>query len=80
MIHRADRVDEVIQSLSPNMGGVAVLPLWPRAGEEAKRVIVQTRKGVRSPARILPGLVIHEADGRYTKASAAVLKGMNLPL
>lgn len=80
VIHRADRVDEVIKSLSPNMGGVAVLPLWPRAGEEAKRVIVQTRKGVRSPARILPGLVIHEADGRYTKASAAVLKGMNLPL
>lgn len=80
VIHRADRLDEVIQSLSPNMAGIAVLPLWPRDGEEAKRVIVQTRKGVRSPARILPGLVIHEADGSYTEAAAAVLKGMHLSL
>ena len=62
------------------MAGIAVLPLWPRDGEEAKRVIVQTRKGVRSPARILPGLVIHEADGSYTEAAAAVLKGMHLSL
>jgi tRNA1(Val) A37 N6-methylase TrmN6 len=80
VIHRADRVDEVIRSLSPNFGGVSVLPLWPRQGEEAKRVIVQARKGVRSPARILPGLVIHEADGSYTEAAAAVLKGARLPL
>jgi tRNA1(Val) A37 N6-methylase TrmN6 len=80
VIHRADRVDEVIQSLSPNMGGVVVFPLWPRTGEDAKRVIIQARKGVRSPARILPGLVIHEADGRYTEAAAAVLKGTSLAL
>ena len=79
LIHRADRVDEVIRSLSANFGGVTTLPLWPREGEEAKRVIVQARKGVRSPARILPGLIIHEDDGRYTDASAAVLKGAHLP-
>jgi tRNA1(Val) A37 N6-methylase TrmN6 len=80
VIHRADRVDEVIRSLSANFGGVAVLPLWPREGEEAKRVIVQARKGVRSPARILPGLAIHQADGSYSAAAAAVLKGAYLPL
>jgi tRNA1(Val) A37 N6-methylase TrmN6 len=80
VIHRADRLDGVIQSLSANFGGVAVLPLWPREGEEAKRVIVQARKGVRSPARILPGLVIHEANGSYTDAASAVLKGAHLPL
>jgi len=80
VIHRADRVDEVIRSLSANFGGVTVLPLWPREGEEAKRVIVQARKGVRSPARILPGLAIHKADGSYTEAAAAVLKGEHLLL
>ena len=80
VIHRADRLDEVIQMLSSNLGGVTVLPLWPRDGEEAKRVIVQVRNGVRSPARILPGLVIHKADGSYTDAAASVLKGAPLPI
>ncbi len=80
VIHRADRLDEVIQTLSNNLGGVSVLPLWPRNGEDAKRVIVQVRKGVRSPARILPGLVIHKPDGSYTDAAASVLKGAPLPI
>lgn len=80
VIHRADRLDEIIQTLSSNLGGVTVLPLWPRKGEEAKRVILQVRKGVRSPARILPGLVIHKSDGSYTDAAASVLKGAPLRL
>jgi tRNA1(Val) A37 N6-methylase TrmN6 len=78
LIHRADRLADVIRSLSANLGGVTVLPLWPREGEDAKRVIIQARKGVRTPARILPGLVIHESDGSYTEAASAVLKGAPL--
>ena len=78
LIHRADRLADVIKSLSANLGGVTVLPLWPREGEDAKRVIIQARKGVRTPARILPGLVIHESDGSYTEAASAVLKGAPL--
>ncbi len=80
VIHRADRLDEVIQCLSPNLGGVTVFPLWPRGGEEAKRVIIQLRKGVRTPARILSGLAIHNQDGSYTGAAATVLRGAALTL
>jgi tRNA1Val (adenine37-N6)-methyltransferase len=51
-----------------------VLPLWPKLDRPAKLVLVQGVKGGRSPLRLLPGLVLHEADGRYTAAAEAVLR------
>lgn len=55
-------------------GSAALLPLWPRAGHAAKLVLVQGRRGGRGPARVLPGLVLHEADGSFTSAADAVLR------
>lgn len=55
-------------------GSVAMLPLWPRVGVAAKRVLLLARKGGRGPALVLPGLVLHQADGAWTPAAAAVLR------
>jgi tRNA1Val (adenine37-N6)-methyltransferase len=52
----------------------AVLPLWPKLGRPAKLVLVRGVKGGRAPLRLLPGLVLHEADGRYTAAAEAILR------
>jgi tRNA1(Val) A37 N6-methylase TrmN6 len=61
--------------------GIAIFPLWPRADEAAKRVIVQIRNGSNAPLALLPGLVLHEADGRYTAAADAILRdGASLAL
>lgn len=78
MILRADRLGEALMTLPPR--GVRVFPLWPRASEAAKRVVVQARLGSRAPMVMAPGLVLHEADGRYTAAADAVLRGGPLPL
>ncbi len=53
----------------------AVLPLWPKLGRPAKLVLVRGVKGGRAPLRLLPGLVLHEADGRYTPEAEAILRG-----
>ncbi|MBL8665136.1 MAG: hypothetical protein JNM29_20040, partial [Candidatus Odyssella sp.] len=55
-------------------GEIAILPLWPKAGKPAKRFILRARKGVRTGATLLPGLVLHEGDGKYTAAAEAVLR------
>jgi tRNA1Val (adenine37-N6)-methyltransferase len=55
-------------------GSLRLLPLWPKAGLAAKRVLLVARKGGRGPAELLPGLVLHEADGSYTTAAQAVLR------
>ncbi|MGK9171177.1 methyltransferase [Inquilinus limosus] len=74
LIHRADRIDEICAALRPAFGSLTLFPLWPRAGEAARRVLVQARRGGRSPAVLAAGLVLHEADGSFTTAAQAVLR------
>ncbi len=74
LIHRADRLDELIVAMSPRLGEIAVIPLWPKAGEAARRVILRARKGAKSPAKLAAGLVLHKEDGGFTDAADAVLR------
>jgi len=74
-IHRADRIDALLGQLAGRAGGIVIFPLWPRAGQPAGRVVVQARKQSAAPARLAPGLVLHEADGRFTEAAEAILRG-----
>ena len=55
-------------------GAIVLVPLWPRAGRDARIVILRGRRGARGPDRIAAGLVLHEADGRYTAEAEAVLR------
>ncbi|MES2472985.1 MAG: methyltransferase [Pseudomonadota bacterium] len=71
-ILRADRLNEALAALPEK--GVLAFPLWPHAGEAPKRVIVQARKGSSAPFALLPGLVLHSADGGWTPESDAILR------
>ena len=71
-ILRADRIGEALVALGSY--GVSIFPLWPRKDEAAKRLIVQVIKSSRTPLAFLPGLVLHESDGRYTAAANAILR------
>ena len=75
MIHRADRLDDVIVTLANRrwFGSLEVFPLWSRAGDDAKRVIVRARKERYAPLSLKAGLVIHEKDGQYTDGAQKVL-------
>jgi tRNA1(Val) A37 N6-methylase TrmN6 len=72
-ILRADRLPEALSALPD--AGVSMLPLWPRAGEPAKRVILQVRKGSGAAFALLPGLILHESSGAYTPEAQAILRG-----
>jgi tRNA1(Val) A37 N6-methylase TrmN6 len=56
VIHRADCIDRLLAALPPRCGDVAIFPLWPRQGENARRVILQARRGSGGPLRLLSGL------------------------
>lgn len=74
-VHRADRIDALLGDLAGRAGEIVVFPLWPAAGRDASRVLVRARKQVAAPARLAPGLVLHEEGGRFTAAAEAVLRG-----
>lgn len=59
-------------------GSPALLPLWPRAGVAAKRVLVAARRGGRGPGRVLPGLVLHDGAGPGAAAGAILRDGAAL--
>jgi tRNA1(Val) A37 N6-methylase TrmN6 len=80
LIHRADRMDEIIAALAVGFGETVLHPLWPKQHQPAKRVIITARKGVASPAAISPGTVLHAEDGSYTDVIQAVLAGGALTL
>jgi len=74
-IQRADRIDAMLGHLYGRAGEIVVFPLWPGQGKPASRILVRARKQVASPARLAMGLVLHEADGRFSQAAEAILRG-----
>jgi tRNA1(Val) A37 N6-methylase TrmN6 len=82
LIHRADRLDDLLAVLRGRAGGITVFPLWPDRGDKpAGRVLVQAVKGSRAPMRLAQGMVLHEDGGGYTVEAEAILRhGAPLPL
>nr|WP_207459431.1 methyltransferase [Azospirillum sp. SYSU D00513] len=75
LVHRADRLDEILAALHGRFGGVLLVPVWPKAGEAARRVLLSARLGGKAPFRLSAGLTMHEAAGGYTEAAERVLRG-----
>ena len=79
LVHRADRLADVLAALGGRAGGVVVFPLWPRSdGSAAKRIIVRARRGTAAPLRLAQGLVLHEDDGGFTPEADRILHGGSL--
>lgn len=80
MIHRADALATILDVLEGRFGGLRVLPIHPRSGEPAHRVLVTGRKGSRARLELLPGLLLHGAGNAFTPAIDAMLRdGAPLP-
>ncbi len=74
MIHRADYVDKIIQGLGKRFGAVEIIPLYPKTGQDARRVIVRAIKDRKTPACLHAGIILHEEGGAYTRAADAILR------
>lgn len=76
MIHRADRLADILNLLGDKAGSFAIRSIHPFADEPAKRVLVHAVKTGRAPLRLLPPLVLHDrTTGRHTQEAEAVLRG-----
>lgn len=86
MIHLTDRLGDILTALGSRAGNIAILPVAPRAGRPASRVIVRARKGAKTPLTLLAPFVLHDGaehlrDGDdFSAAARAVLRdGAPLP-
>ena len=86
LIHRTERLAEILSHLNPRIGSIAVEPLAARQGRDSHLVIVRAQKDGRAPFILHPPMILHaaaqhERDGvDYTPKVAEILrKGAALP-
>ena len=76
LIHRADRLGDILALLAAKAGSVQVRPIHPFADEPAKRVLVRAVKTGKAPLRLLPPLVLHDRGGaKHRPEVEAILRG-----
>ena len=75
LIWRADGLTAVQSALADLFGSVVVLPVLPRDGVAAIRVLVRAEKAGQGAEKTYPPLVLNDAQNRPTAAAEAVLRG-----
>lgn len=74
MIHEAAALPTVLATLDGRFGALDVLPVAPRAGDPALRILVQGRKGSRRPLRLLAPLILHGEGHSFRPEIDAILR------
>ena len=73
-VHRAEALADLLAVMTPRLGGLCVMPIFPRLGAEATRVLLRGRRDSRAAMRVLPGVVLQDAQGQPSDAAEAVLR------
>ena len=76
IIHRADRLADLLHLMGAKAGSMQVRPVHPFADAPAKRVLVRAVRGGKAPLQLLPPLVLHDRDGgKHRPDVEAILRG-----
>ena len=77
VIHRADRLADLLALLGEKAGSFQIRPIHPFADAPAKRVLIRAVKTGKAPLRMLPALVLHDRAGgeKHRPEVEAILRG-----
>lgn len=75
VIHRGDALTALLSALDRRFGNIRIIPVHPAEGGAASRILVRASRASRAPLRLLPALVLHGPDGRFTERADAIHKG-----
>ena len=76
VIHRADRLGDLLALLGDKAGSFRIRPIQPFADAPAKRVLIRAIKTGKAPLVLLPALILHERGGaKHTIEAEAILRG-----
>ena len=76
VVHRADRLADLLSLLGERCGSFAIRPVQPYAEQPAKRVLVHAIRSGKAPLRLLPALILHDRSGaKHAPEAEAILRG-----
>jgi tRNA1(Val) A37 N6-methylase TrmN6 len=74
LIYAAEGLDDMLAALAGGFGAVAVMPVYPKPGASAIRIVVGAVKASHQPMRLLPGLTLNNVDGPPTRQAEDILR------
>lgn len=83
LVQRAERLADVLAAIGNRAGSAEILPLAPRPGRPASRILLRARKGRKSPLALLSPLTLHSGEAHlrdgddYTAEARNVLRHMS---
>lgn len=79
LIHRADKLDEILALAHKKFGAIEIWPIHSKAQEPAIRVIVTMIRNRKSPLSLNPAIVLFDENGNPSAQSNSILRdGMGL--
>jgi tRNA1(Val) A37 N6-methylase TrmN6 len=74
LIWRADGLAAALAEISAGFGAIVVLPIHPKPGAPAVRILIRAVKSSRAPLSLLPGFMLADRIGKPTPEADAVLR------
>lgn len=74
LVNRAEALSDICSFLQGKAGNITILPIYSKQEQIAKRVIVSAQKDSKAPCRILPSLIMHDTNGKYSEIGDKVLR------
>ena len=74
IIHRAESVPEILSLLNGRLGGIRLIPIWPKQGVNPKRVIIQGIMNSKKTFEIHTGFVMHHHDDTRTDEAERIMR------
>ncbi len=87
LIHKPERLPQILAALGGRLGSLQIAPLSPRAGRDPTLILVRAVKDGRAPLRLAAAIPLHEGlrhlsdmDDYTDKISKVLRKSAPLPL
>jgi tRNA1(Val) A37 N6-methylase TrmN6 len=77
LIARPQSIGDILASLKGRFGGLRIVPVHPREGEAAIRIVVTATHGSRAAMRLESPLILHGPEGHaFTPRAEAIINGL----
>lgn len=60
LIQKADRLADLLGAIDGRLGSILLWPIAGREGRAADRILIQAKKGGKSPLRLLAPIILHD--------------------
>lgn len=77
VIHVPDVLGDLLAACEGRFGALEIVPIYPRDGRSAIRILVRARKGSRAAPSLRPGVVLHGDGQAFRPEIARVLTAPN---